>query len=128
MKKIKELYNQILKHFSLIDIVFITVILLLLFSFGGYIYQLHEVRIQKKQMIKQLKASDMIIKHQESEIKKLKIDVIYHTILADSAIAKANNFNHKQKLKTLEYEKIDSTVGTYDDADIIKFWANHKKR
>lgn len=79
-------------------------------------------------MIKELKASDLIIKHQDDQIKKLKIDVIYHTILADSAIAKANNFNHKQKIKTLEYEKIDSTVGTYDDADIIKFWANRKKR
>ena len=64
----------------------------------------------------------------KKEIDKLKKDVVLHTIIADSSIAKANRISKKTILNQIEYEKISTNVSAYDDSDIINFWASHKKR
>jgi hypothetical protein len=87
--------------------------------------ELNDLKRANKQTIKE---SQKIIIEKQKEIDKLKKDVVLHTIIADSSIAKANRISKKIILNQIEYEKINNNVNAYDDSDIIKFWASHKKR
>lgn len=87
--------------------------------------ELNDLKRQNKQTIKE---SERVIVEQKKEIDKLKKDVVLHTIIADSSIAKANRISKKTILNQIEYEKISTNVSAYDDSDIINFWASHKKR
>lgn len=87
--------------------------------------ELNDLKRANKQTIKE---SERVIVQQQKEIDKLKKDVVLHTIIADSSIAKANRISKKTIINQIEYEKISSNVSAYDDSDIIKFWASHKKR
>jgi hypothetical protein len=87
--------------------------------------ELNDLKRQNKQTIKE---SERVIVEQKKDIDKLKKDVVLHTIIADSSIAKANRISKKTILNQIEYEKISTNVSAYDDSDIINFWASHKKR
>lgn len=87
--------------------------------------ELNDLKRANKQTIKE---SERVIVEQQKEIDKLKKDVVLHTIIADSSIAKANRISKKTILNQIEYEKISTNVSAYDDSDIINFWASHKKR
>ena len=87
--------------------------------------ELNDLKRANKQTIKE---SERVIVEQQKEIDKLKKDVVLHTIIADSSIAKANRISKKTILNQIEYEKISTNVSAFDDSDIIKFWASHKKR
>ena len=87
--------------------------------------ELNDLKRANKQTIKE---SERVIIEQQKEIDKLKKDVVLHTIIADSSIAKANRISKKTILNQIEYEKISTNVSAYDDSDIINFWASHKKR
>ena len=87
--------------------------------------ELNDLKRANKQTIKE---SERVIIEQQKEIDKLKKDVVLHTIIADSSIAKANRISKKTILNQIEYEKISTNVSAFDDSDIIKFWASHKKR
>ena len=85
----------------------------------------NDLKRANKQTIKE---SERVIVEQQKEIDKLKKDVVLHTIIADSSIAKANRISKKTILNQIEYEKISTNVSAFDDSDIINFWASHKKR
>lgn len=87
--------------------------------------ELNDLKRANKQTIKE---SQRVIIEQQKEIDKLKKDVVLHTIIADSSIAKANRISKKTIINQIEYEKISTNVSAYDDSDIINFWASHKKR
>ena len=87
--------------------------------------ELNDLKRANKQTIKE---SQRVIIEQQKEIDKLKKDVVLHTIIADSSIAKANRISKKTILNQIEYEKISTNVSAFDDSDIINFWASHKKR
>ena len=87
--------------------------------------ELNDLKRANKQTIKE---SERVIIEQQKEIDKLKKDVVLHTIIADSSIAKANRISKKTILNQIEYEKISTNVSAFDDSDIINFWASHKKR
>lgn len=87
--------------------------------------ELNDLKKANKQTIKE---SERVIIEQQKEIDKLKKDVVLHTIIADSSIAKANRISKKTILNQIEYEKISTNVNAFDDSDIINFWASHKKR
>lgn len=87
--------------------------------------ELNDLKRANKQTIKE---SERVIVEQQKEIDKLKKDVVLHTIIADSSIAKANRISKKTILNQIEYEKISTNVSAFDDSDIIKFWANRKER
>lgn len=133
MKKI----SSIIQHFksnplTRLEKDLLLTIVIAWFSMIGIIILLNHNRGQltalKNQNNQTIKQSEKVILLQQKEIEKLKKDVVLHTIIADSSIAKANRISKKTILNQIEYEKISINVSAFDDSDIIKFWASHKKR
>ena len=110
---------------NLLLAVIIIYILAIITTTKAHNSELNDLKRANKQTIKE---SERVIIEQQKEIDKLKKDVVLHTIIADSSIAKANRISKKTILNQIEYEKISTNVSAYDDSDIINFWASHKKR
>ena len=110
---------------NLLLAVIIIYILAIITTTKAHNSELNDLKKANKQTIKE---SERVIVEQQKEINKLKKDVVLHTIIADSSIAKANRISKKTILNQIEYEKISTNVSTFDDSDIIKFWANRKER
>ena len=110
---------------NLVLAVIIIYILAIITTTKAHNSELNDLKRANKQTIKE---SERVIIEQQKEIDKLKKDVVLHTIIADSSIAKANRISKKTILNQIEYEKISTNVSAYDDSDIINFWASHKKR
>jgi hypothetical protein len=110
---------------NLLLVVIIIYILAIITTTKAHNSELNDLKKQNKQTIKE---SQRVIIEKQKEIDKLKKDVVLHTIIADSSIAKANRISKKIILNQIEYEKISTNVNAYDDSDIIKFWASHQKR
>lgn len=110
---------------NLLLAVIIIYILAIITTTKAHNSELNDLKRANKQTIKE---SERVIVEQQKEIDKLKKDVVLHTIIADSSIAKANRISKKTILNQIEYEKISTNVSAYDDSDIINFWASHKKR
>ena len=110
---------------NLVLAVIIIYILAIITTTKAHNSELNDLKRANKQTIKE---SQRVIIEQQKEIDKLKKDVVLHTIIADSSIAKANRISKKTILNQIEYEKISTNVSAYDDSDIINFWASHKKR
>ena len=110
---------------NLLLAVIIIYILAIITTTKAHNSELNDLKRANKQTIKE---SERVIVEQQKEIDKLKKDVVLHTIIADSSIAKANRISKKTILNQIEYEKISTNVSAFDDSDIIKFWASHKKR
>ena len=110
---------------NLLLAVIIIYILAIITTTKAHNSELNDLKRANKQTIKE---SQRVIIEQQKEIDKLKKDVVLHTIIADSSIAKANRISKKTILNQIEYEKISTNVSAFDDSDIIKFWASHKKR
>jgi Ca2+/H+ antiporter len=131
MKSIKSFiqaykFNHSFRLFvNLLLVVIIIYILAIITTTKAHNSELNDLKRANKQTIKE---SQRVIIEKQKEIDKLKKDVILHTIIADSSIAKANRISKKIILNQIEYEKINNNVNAYDDSDIIKFWASHQKR
>lgn len=110
---------------NLLLAVIIIYILAIITTTKAHNNELNDLKRANKQTIKE---SERVIVEQQKEIDKLKKDVVLHTIIADSSIAKANRISKKTIINQIEYEKISTNVSAYDDSDIINFWASHKKR
>ena len=110
---------------NLLLVVIFIYILAIITTTKAHNSELNDLKRANKQTIKE---SQRVIIEQQKEIDKLKKDVVLHTIIADSSIAKANRISKKTILNQIEYEKISTNVSAFDDSDIIKFWASHKKR
>ena len=110
---------------NLLLAVIIIYILAIITTTKAHNSELNDLKRANKQTIKE---SERVIIEQQKEIDKLKKDVVLHTIIADSSIAKANRISKKTILNQIEYEKISTNVSAFDDSDIINFWASHKKR
>jgi hypothetical protein len=110
---------------NLLLAVIIIYILAIITTTKAHNSELNDLKRANKQTIKE---SERVIVEQQKEIDKLKKDVVLHTIIADSSIAKANRISKKTILNQIEYEKISTNVSAFDDSDIINFWASHKKR
>ena len=110
---------------NLLLAVIIIYILAIITTTKAHNSELNDLKRANKQTIKE---SQRVIIEQQKEIDKLKKDVVLHTIIADSSIAKANRISKKTILNQIEYEKISTNVSAFDDSDIINFWASHKKR
>ena len=110
---------------NLLLAVIIIYILAIITTTKAHNSELNDLKRANKQTIKE---SQRVIIEQQKEIDKLKKDVVLNTIIADSSIAKANRISKKTILNQIEYEKISTNVSAFDDSDIIKFWASHKKR
>ena len=110
---------------NLLLVVIFIYILAIITTTKAHNSELNDLKRANKQTIKE---SERVIVEQQKEIDKLKKDVVLHTIIADSSIAKANRISKKTILNQIEYEKISTNVSAFDDSDIIKFWASHKKR
>ena len=110
---------------NLLLAVIIIYILAIITTTKAHNSELNDLKRANKQTIKE---SQRVIIEQQKEIDKLKKDVVLHTIIADSSIAKANRISKKTILNQIEYEKISTNVSAFDDSDIIKFWANRKER
>ena len=110
---------------NLLLAVIIIYILAIITTTKAHNSELNDLKRANKQTIKE---SQSVIIEQQKEIDKLKKDVVLNTIIADSSIAKANRISKKTILNQIEYEKISTNVSAFDDSDIIKFWASHKKR
>jgi hypothetical protein len=110
---------------NLLLAVIIIYILAIITTTKAHNSELNDLKRVNKQTIKE---SERVIVEQQKEIDKLKKDVVLHTIIADSSIAKANRISKKTILNQIEYEKISTNVSAFDDSDIINFWASHKKR
>ena len=110
---------------NLLLVVIIIYILAIITTTKAHNSELNDLKRANKQTIKE---SERVIIQQQKEIDKLKKDVVLHTIIADSSIAKANRISKKIILNQIEYEKISTNVNAYDDSDIIKFWAGRKER
>lgn len=132
MKKI----SSIIQHFKsnpltrlektllkIILFVFCVCLLTLLFVRNENITNKNLISLEKRVQ----KLQDKQIKEQQKEIEKLKKDVVLHTILADSSIAKANRLSKKQINNEVAFSKIDSVVESYSVEDIEEFWNNRKK-
>lgn len=131
MIKIKQIINYLKNNpFERLILQLSAVIVLVWFIvvFVFFRSNLRELKALKKSNKESVKQSEKVIEQQQKEIEKLKKDVVLHTILADSSIAKANRLSKKNILNQIEYEKISTNVSTFDDSDIIKFWANRKER
>jgi Ca2+/H+ antiporter len=131
MKSIKSFiqaykFNHSFRLFvNLLLAVIIIYILAIITTTKAHNSELNDLKRANKQTIKE---SQRVIIEKQKEIDKLKKDVVLYTIIADSSIAKANRISKKIILNQIEYEKINNNVNAYDDSDIIKFWASHKKR
>jgi hypothetical protein len=110
---------------NLLLVVIFIYILAIITTTKAHNSELNDLKRANKQTIKE---SQRVIIEKQKEIDKLKKDVVLHTIIADSSIAKANRISKKIILNQIEYEKINNNVNAYDDSDIIKFWASHQKR
>ena len=110
---------------NLLLAVIIIYILAIITTTKAHNSELNDLKRANKQTIKE---SERVIIEQQKEIDKLKKDVVLHTIIADSSIAKANRISKKTILNQIEYEKISTNGSAFDDSDIINFWASHKKR
>jgi len=110
---------------NLLLVVIIIYILAIITTTKAHNSELNDLKRANKQTIKE---SERVIIEKQKEIDKLKKDVVLHTIIADSSIAKANRISKKIILNQIEYEKINNNVNAYDDSDIIKFWTSHQKR
>jgi len=110
---------------NLVLVVIIIYILAIITTTKAHNSELNDLKRANKQTIKE---SQRVIIEKQKEIDKLKKDVVLHTIIADSSIAKANRISKKIILNQIEYEKINNNVNAYDDSDIIKFWAGRKER
>ena len=110
---------------NLLLVVIFIYILAIITTTKAHNSELNDLKRANKQTIKE---SQRVIIEQQKEIDKLKKDVVLNTIIADSSIAKANRISKKTILNQIEYEKISTNVSAFDDSDIIKFWASHKKR
>ena len=110
---------------NLLLVVIFIYILAIITTTKAHNSELNDLKRANKQTIKE---SERVIIEQQKEIDKLKKDVVLHTIIADSSIAKANRISKKTILNQIEYEKISTNVSAFDDSDIINFWASHKKR
>jgi Ca2+/H+ antiporter len=110
---------------NLVLAVIIIYILAIITTTKAHNSELNDLKRANKQTIKE---SQRVIIEKQKEIDKLKKDVVLHTIIADSSIAKANRISKKIILNQIEYEKINNNVNAYDDSDIIKFWAGRKER
>ena len=115
MKKI----SSIIQHFKsnpltrlektllkIILFVFCVCLLTLLFIRNENITNKNLISLEKRVQ----KLQEKQIKEQQKEIEKLKKDVVLHTILADSSIAKANRLSKKQINNEVAFSKIDSIV------------------
>ena len=131
MKSIKSFiqaykFNRSFRLFvNLLLVVIIIYILAIITTTKAHNSELNDLKRANKQTIKE---SQRVIIEKQKEIDKLKKDVVLYAIIADSSIAKANRISKKIILNQIEYEKISTNVNAYDDSDIIKFWASHKKR
>ena len=131
MKSIKSFiqaykFNHSFRLFvNLLLVVIIIYILAIITTTKAHNSELNDLKKQNNQTIKE---SQIVIIEKQKEIDKLKKDVVLHTIIADSSIAKANRISKKIILNQIEYEKINNNVNAYDDSDIIKFWAGRKER
>ena len=131
MKRIKSFiqaykFNHTFRLFvNLVLAVIIIYILAIITTTKAHNSELNDLKRANKQTIKE---SQRVIIEKQKEIDKLKKDVVLHTIIADSSIAKANRISKKIILNQIEYEKINNNVNAYDDSDIIKFWAGRKER
>lgn len=131
MKSIKSFIqaykvNHTLRLFvNLLLVVIIIYILAIITTTKAHNSELNDLKRANKQTIKE---SQRVIIEKQKEIDKLKKDVVLHTIIADSSIAKANRISKKIILNQIEYEKINNNVNAYNDSDIIKFWASRKER
>lgn len=132
MKKI----SSIIQHFksnplirlekALLDIVLfvLTVCLLSALFTHNKNMALNALKKQNNQTIKQ---SWKVILLQQKEIQKLKKDVVLHTILADSSIAKANRLSKKQINNEVAFSKIDSIVNSLSVEQINEFRKNSNR-
>jgi Ca2+/H+ antiporter len=119
-------FNRSFRLFvNLLLVVIIIYILAIITTTKAHNSELNDLKRANKQTIKE---SQRVIIEKQKEIDKLKKDVVLYTIIADSSIAKANRISKKIILNQIEYEKISTNVNAFDDSDIIKFWASHKKR
>lgn len=127
MQKIKELLAKfesaidlkLLIPIFIVSIFGLTIITLL----NHKNHQLNDIKKSNKATIKQ---SEKVIFEQQKEIQKLKKDVVLHSIIADSSIAKANRLSKKQVILQVELSRIDSVVNTFDEVDIDRYWSKRK--
>jgi cell division protein FtsL len=82
----------------------------------------------KKQNNQTIKQSEKVILLQQKEIERLKKDVVLHTMLADSSIAKANRLSKKQINNEVAFSKIDSIVNSLSVDEVNNFWNNRKSK
>jgi len=132
MKKIKEFIKTFIKeandYSSLYFFALCVIIGLLLWVFAGYlvISQHNKISDLKKSNKATIKQSEKVIFEQQKEIQKLKKDVIIHSIVADSSIAKANRLSKKQAILQVELSRIDSVVNEFSEVDIDRYWSKRK--
>ena len=132
MKKI----SSIIQHFKsnpltrlektllkIILFVFCVCLLTLLFIRNENITNKNLISLEKRVQ----KLQEKQIKEQQKEIEKLKKDVVLHTILADSSIAKANRLSKKQINNEVAFSKIDSIVNNLSVEQINEFRKNRNK-
>ena len=133
MKKI----SSIIQHFKsnpltrlektllkIILFVFCVCLLTLLFIRNENITNKNLISLEKRVQ----KLQEKQIKEQQKEIEKLKKDVVLHTILADSSIAKANRLSKKQINNEVAFSKIDSIVNNLSVEQINEFRNNRKSK
>lgn len=123
MKKIKEFTkNWNWKEYVLIleIVVFISIIPILTIKSYNKDKQIEKLN---KEYIKK---SEKVIFEQQKEIQKLKKDVVLHSIIADSSIAKANRLSKKQVILQVELSRIDSVVNEFSEVDIDRYWSKRK--
>ena len=132
MKKISSIiqqYNQFTKNWTWREPTLIALIIaylfIVVFSISKSVIYENKLKKQNKENIKQ---SESIIKEQQKEIEKLKKDVVLHTILADSSIAKANRLSKKQINNEVALSKIDSMVNSLSVDEVNNFWDNRKSK
>ena len=77
---------------NLLLVVIIIYILAIITTTKAHNSELNDLKKQNKQTIKE---SQRVIIEKQKEIDKLKKDVVLHTIIADSSIAKANRISKK---------------------------------
>lgn len=132
MKKIKEFIKAFIeeanKYSPLYFFALCVIVGLLLWVFAGYlvISQHNKISDLKKSNKSTIKQSEKVIFEQQKEIQKLKKDVVLHSIIADSSIAKANRLSKKQVILQVELSRIDSVVNEFSEVDIDRYWSKRK--
>lgn len=113
------------KYLLLLIIVVLVISIAVSMSRHDYKQENKQLKNTNKEIIKQSLANE---KQSKKEIEKLKKDVVLHTILADSSIARANRLSKKQINNELAFSKIDSIVSSYSNNEIELFWLNRKNK